>query len=54
MRIQHESLFEKTQINSDKLVALEVELNNMQKSDRSPDGRNALSNSPFGEDVKVQ
>lgn len=54
MRIQHESLFEKVQISSDKLVALEVELSNMQKSDRSPDGRKGLMNSPFGEDVKIQ
>lgn len=54
MRIQHESLFEKAQLNSDKIVALEVEITNIQRSDRSPDGRKALNNSPFSEDLKEQ
>ena len=52
MRIQHESLFEKVKLNSDKLVAVEIEITNTKQGERSFDGRGA--NSPFADDTKLQ
>lgn len=56
MRIQHESLFEKVQLNSDKLVAIEIEMNNLQKIDKKMEGNGkfGMNNSPFSEDFKAQ
>lgn len=55
LRVQHESLFEKTQLNSDKLVALEVELYNQKRNDKLGDNGNGNGpQSPFAEDIKGQ
>ena len=53
LRVQHESLFEKSQLNSDKLVALEVELYNRKRNEKlGEEGKEA--HSPFTEDLKSQ
>lgn len=54
MRIQHESLFEKVKLNSDKLVAIEIEVNNIRQGDRNHNGPVSLNNSPFADDIKMQ
>lgn len=53
MRIQHESLFEKVKINSDKLVALEIEVSHVKQGEKSHAALGA-ANSPFADDVKLQ
>ena len=54
MRIQHESLFEKVKLNSDKLVAVEIEVTNIRQGDRVNGGSAAMNSSPFADDVKMQ
>lgn len=54
MRIQHESLFEKVKLNSDKLVAVEIEVNNVKQGERNHGGAGAGANSPFADDMKFQ
>jgi hypothetical protein len=54
MRIQHESLFEKVKLNSDKLVAIEIEVANIRQGDRNHNGPGSLANSPFADDIKMQ
>lgn len=54
MRIQHESLFEKVKLNSDKLVAIEIEMSNIKSGDKIMDGKTMGNNSPFSDDIKNQ
>lgn len=53
MRIQHESLFEKVKLSADKLVAVEIEVNNFKQGEKSHAGL-STANSPFADDVKLQ
>lgn len=55
MRVQHESLFEKMQLTSDKLVAVEVQVEGLQRKEIKADPGHSLSTgSPFSEDVMHQ
>ncbi len=54
LRANHESLFEKIQLTSDKIVALEVEINALQRNDQNKDDKGGANSSPFAEDLRQQ
>lgn len=54
LRANHESLFEKIQLTSDKVVGLEVEINALQRLERNNDENDRKNNSPFAEDLRQQ